>query len=187
MTRRNLHQLTDIAEWLYGCGVRAFGVSLVVPMGRALECGENDLFLTSDEAYIFKETVEKIQIKYPNFITIIDDNPERKNCGCLTNCVGIKSSGDIKFCAMDIGCLSKLIGNVLTERIDGIYKKNEAFLNQLAVTQAPQLDSGVCKGCENIGFCSGCLVRAFTMGKSLGKQCKWMDTISPIVREYIIQ
>lgn len=186
VTRRNLYQLADIADLVYGFGVRIFGVSLVVPMGRALECGEPDLFLTPEEAYVFKDTVERIQAKYPGFITVIDDNPERKNCGCLTNCVGVNSNGDIKFCAMDTGsCLSYPIGNVHTDPIKKIYKKHEAFLNALAVTQAPQPDGDICKECKHIYFCSGCIVRAFTMGKSLGCQCKWIDTISPTVKKYI--
>ncbi len=186
VTRKNLYQLADIADWVYGCGVRIFGVSLVVPMGRALECGEDDLFLTPEEAYIFKDIVEKIQTKYPNFISVIEDNPERKNCGCLTNCVGIKPNGDIKFCAMDTGaCLSNPIGNVLTGSIDTIYKQHETFFNALAVTQAPQLDSDICHGCEHLYFCSGCVVRAFTMTKKLGSQCKWYETVSPDVKKYI--
>jgi radical SAM protein with 4Fe4S-binding SPASM domain len=187
VTRKNLYQIAEIADWVYGCGVRIFGVSLVVPMGRALECGEDDLFLTPEEVYIFKDIVEKIQTKYPNFISVIDDNPERKNCGCLTNCVGIKPNGDIKFCAMDTGtCLANPIGNVLTGSIKTIYKQHETFFNALAVTQAPLPDSGVCHGCEHLYFCSGCIVRAFTMTKKLGSQCKWNETISHDVKKYII-
>lgn len=186
VTRKNLYQLADIADWVYGCGVRIFGVSLVVPMGRALECGEEDLFLTPEEAYIFKDIVEKIQTKYPNFISVIEDNPERKNCGCLSNSVGIKPNGDIKFCGMDNGsCFSNSIGNVLTGSIESIYKQHKTFFKALAVTQAPQPDGDVCQECEHLYFCSGCILRAFTMSKKLGSQCKWIETVSPDVKKYI--
>lgn len=186
VTRRNLSQLEDIADWVYGCGVRMLGVSLVVPMGRALECGEADLFLTPEEVYIFKDIVDRIHKKYPGFISMIKEDPERKNCGCLSNCVGVKPNGEIKFCAMDIeGCLSNPIGNVLTGSIETIYKEHEIFFNALANTQAPQPDSDVCRECENIYFCSRCLVRAFNMGKKLGSQCRWFEMISPDVKKYI--
>lgn len=186
ITRLNLHQFEDIADWVYGCGIRLYGVSLVIPIGRAIECGEKDLFLTTEEVYEFKEIFERINDKYPGFISVIDENAERVNCGCLTNNVGIKSNGEMKFCAMDSGnCLSKSIGNVLDGSIQEIYKQNEAFFSALATTEAPRPDGGICQECENLYFCSKCLVRAITMSKKIGDKCKWFAALSPEVKEYV--
>lgn len=187
VTKKNLLQIEEIADWLKNCGVKYYGLSLVVPMGRALECGDEDLFLSSDELYIFDNIIEKINKKYPNFISLEYKDPEKKNCGCLTNCMTIQVNGEIKLCSMDSGtCLPSSFGNVLTESIDTIYKKHQPFIVALENTEAPQPDAKVCQDCVYFSFCARCLLRAFTMGKKLGRECKWFETISKDVQNYIV-
>ncbi len=187
VTKKNLFQIEEIADWLQKCGVKCYGLSLVVPLGRALECGDKDLFLSSEELYIFENIIEKINKKYPDFISLVDNNPEKKNCGCLTNCMAIQVNGEIKLCSMDSGtCLSSSFGNVLTESIATIYKQHQTFIAALENTEAPQPDAKVCQDCVYFSFCASCLLRAFIMAKRLGRECKWFETISSDVQEYII-
>lgn len=108
-----------------------------------------------------------------------------KNCGCLTNCMAVQVNGEIKLCSMDSGnCLSSSIGNLMTESLNTIYKQHQNFVTALGDTEAPQVESKVCQDCAYFSFCSRCLLRAFTMAKKLGRECKWFEAISPDVKNY---
>lgn len=178
VTRRNLSQLEEIADWIYGNNIKNFGVSLVIPNGRALECGEKDLFLNQKEILSFKKILERIDNKYPNFISVVDDYNDKLNCGCITNCISIKVDGNLKMCAMDSGdTLSISLGNILHKSLVDIYKENHLFVEQIAALEAPGVNHSSCKECENLSYCAKCLHRAFTFIKNNPNKCQWATNL----------
>lgn len=185
VTKRNLDQLETIADWLYNHSVPQYGVSLVVPDGRA-GGNETDLFLNQDELIRFGEIVESINRKYPNFISMIDDNDGKHNCGCISNCVAVDARGYLKMCAMDRGnTITRGLGNILDEHICDIYNKNEPFILQVDQVESPKIDNGFCGDCIYFPYCSNCLLRGFTMAKRLGGNCKWFNSIPQIIQNYV--
>lgn len=186
VTRRNLNQIEAIADWLHENGIKQYGLSLVIPEGRALECNESDLFLNNDEIYEFNNILNRINDKYPSFITIIDSYQDRANCGCLSNCFSITSDGRIKMCAMDSGdTLAIPLGNALNENIKEIYDKYQGFIEEISHIQAPSTEDEDCKSCENFSYCSKCLFRAFSVNSRSNALCGWAEKLPEQVRMFI--
>lgn len=185
MTRRNLSQLEEIADWVYLNEINQFGVSLVIPEGRAVECGENDLFLSTEEIYEFQRILSRINEKYPDFISIIDDNSNWKNCGCISNCMSITVDGDIKMCAMDNGnALAVPMGNLFSDTLKNIYEKHQVFVNLIDDIEAPDYNNSLCQDCKYISYCEKCLLRAINTAKKVREECKWAAQLPDEIIKY---
>lgn len=187
VTRKNLCQVSTIADWLYSIGVSKYGVTLVTPIGRALEPPRDDLHLNSAEILLFNNILENIFKKYPGFASLIDEDYHSKNCGCLSTCVSISSSGNIKWCAMDDGthCNSG-IGNIYENTVSELYRKYSSYIEALADTEAPTESTIECQGCEHFAFCRGCLLRSIIRATQIGIKCKWYSRrVSVTVKEHI--
>lgn len=186
VTRRNLNQIEDIADWLYANNVRHYGVSLVIPEGRAIECNEKDLFLNESELKEFDSILDRIDAKYPSFISVIDSYQDKSNCGCVSNCFSIAADGKIKMCAMDGGdTLAVSLGNVFRDNVRDVFDANQKFVEELSHVPAPTVDMECCKNCENIGYCSRCLLRAFTINSKSEYFCEWAENLPEQVKKYI--
>lgn len=173
VTHRNVQEIYDIAEWVHALGIKHYGISPVIPVGRGLDA-DNNLYLNEDDQYKLVETLKIVTEKYPSFMSIYDGNREDiRNCGVLSSHVVIDSNGDIKICAMDNREIGMNIGNVFENSIEKIYDQNSDFINAMFSLQSPRLDSHYCSNCESKNFCFTCILRAFTKASEIGENCKW--------------
>lgn len=186
VTKRNMNEIEDIAEYVHSTGTRQYAVSLVIPMGRATD--EKDLILEESDLITLDSVMRKINNKYKEFLSIIKDGAQKAtNCGCLTSNVVISSSGYIKICAMnslkEIDCS---IGNVFDENIKNIFERQSKFIGAFFDAKAPRIYFDECKECENASFCHGCMLRGLSKAKQMGNKCQWYNTyISTEMREQI--
>lgn len=182
VTKRNLHELEDIADWLHDNGVVSSAMGPVVNLGRAQE---NDVLLDDLESIQkFTDALKKINTKYKNFISIIEDtDPFRENCGSLTSNVTITPNGDVKHCTMDNLCYcNSSIGNVLKDgTIKELYDKNSNYVEAIFSTVPPKLNSDECSACDHRYFCANCILRAFVKRKEIGDECGWYNKHVPRV------
>lgn len=181
ITRRNIDELEDIAEWVNSLGIGSFGVSPVVQLGRAVD-SDKDLFLDDiDIVTKLESTLQKINKKYENLLSIIDGDHDKKiNCGCVTSHVVINSSGDIKICTMDtLKYFNSKLGNVFESNIKNIYDENSEYINELFKLKSPKFESEECSKCDNINFCRGCLLRGFIKASEMKEKCSWYSNVIP--------
>lgn len=185
VTQKNLYQIQDIAKWLFESGVKHYGLSLVFPEGRAREESNRDLFLNNDQLVEFARIISEINTNYPGFISMIDDNSQRKNCGCVSNCVGVNSYGDLKLCATDCGKTMFIpLGNVFEKGIREIYQEHATFVEQMDLITTPNKE--ICGDCTNLGYCAYCTLRGMNKFKEIGDKCKWGKTLNKTLLEYFI-
>lgn len=173
VTQNNLNELENIADWVYNVGIKSFGVSLVTPIGRALE--NNDLLLSDIEEFkLFEEKINKINTKYNHFLNLIEFPISHGNCGCVTSHCVISADGNIKICSMDDRKHVKMnLGNVFNENIKEIYNKNIDFLNIFLQTSGADISYEYCRNCKHINFCNNCIYRTLLQASELKEQCGW--------------
>jgi radical SAM protein with 4Fe4S-binding SPASM domain len=174
VTRKNMDEIEYIADWVHNLGISHYGISPVISMGRASN-SDSDLYLNLEDLNHVNEKLERINEKYKNFLSIIQkDRSLSKSCGCLTSHVVIAPSGDIKICTMDnLEYFNSSIGNVLEKNIKDIYDDNAEYVNNFLNTPAPIFDSSECKECENISFCSNCILRGLIKASEMNGECSW--------------
>ncbi|WP_461207632.1 radical SAM protein [Clostridium sp. DL1XJH146] len=184
ITRKNMDEIEDIADWVHNLGIKNYGISPVISLGRAINSDSN-LFLNEDDAYNVNQKLEKINKKYKKFLSIVEgDRSRNKNCGCLTPHVVIASTGDIKICTMDnLKYFNSSIGNVFEKNIKDIYDDNVEYINTFFNMSAPQFDSLECKECKNKYFCSNCLLRGLVKASEMNGKCLWYNNIPKIIKE----
>ncbi|ASZ16942.1 radical SAM/SPASM domain-containing protein [Bacillus cereus] len=182
ITRKNVHEIEKIADWVHSLDIKHFGVSPVVELGRA---ADRDLFLTKEDAIILEEKLERIHDKYENFLSIIEgDRSQHKNCGAIASHCVVSSNGDIKICTMDSLDFNSSIGNVLEKNVKDIYDENADYINSFFNMHSPKIDSVECADCINKHFCSACILRGLVKAKELGNRCNWYSKIVPtLVKE----
>jgi len=183
VTKRNLHEMETIADYVYDLGIKQYVVSQVINVGRALqnENTDRDLLLDTDELVIeFFETVRRINDKYKDFINLVEGTryqslfQNKPNCGCMTSNISITPKGEIKLCSMDtLEYTSKRFGNVFDKNIREIYDEKKDILLELVNLERPRLQSEECKECNLRGFCQGCILRGVIGAKEKGEMCKW--------------
>lgn len=177
ITPKNINQVENIAEWLYKNNIDIYGLSPVIPVGRADRFDKNNLlFSNPEDINKLNQTILNINKKYgEGFLYQIRDGVyNEKNCGALTRNPSIKPDGTIKFCAMDDGSSIKSVGNVFKTGIGEIYNNNLEFLNIVKNIKAPNFLSEECSDCKNKYFCSYCIIRALEGAKEVGiENCKW--------------
>ena len=183
ITKHNMQEIEEIADYVHEVGARQYAASLVIPMGRAM--GESDLLLDEADLKMLDKVMTRINKKYEGFLSIIRDGAQRSiNCGCLTSNVVISPIGNIKICAMnslkDINCN---IGNVFREDIKMIYDRQSEFFGAFYDAKAPKMYLEECKECENASYCHGCMLRGLSKAKLIGGKCLWYNTqISPVIK-----
>lgn len=188
LTPKNIDEITDIADWVHELGIIRYAVSPVVSLGRADETNK-ELFLTQNDALKAEQKLQSIVNKYDKFLNVISsDFDNQTNCGCITSHVVIDSGGNIKMCTMDnMEYFKSNIGNVFQNNIKDIFYNNAELLNTLFMTNAPRMNSKQCYGCENAGFCNGCLLRALIKAKEKGDECSWyQESVPDIIRKQFI-
>jgi len=178
VTPRNLDQIEDIAEWVHKMGVKSYGVSPVIPTGRADKDSKELLFSSVEEFNKFQKLLYNLSQKYDKkFLNLIEeDQTMRSNCGALVSNPSLSPTGDLKLCSMD----GLDITNVFEEDFKTIYENNIEFIKEFKKVKSPNLDMEGCKDCENIGFCTGCVLRGFLKGIEKGDKCLWLKDIVPI-------
>lgn len=188
ITRRNMKEIEEIADWVHSLNIEHFGISPVLSLGRAMGA-DNDLYLTSDDMVLLEEKLNIINNKYSNFISIIDSNrSESKNCGALTSHCVVSSRGDVKICTMDnLKYFDSSIGNVLEKDIKTLYHENRDYILAFFNMPSPQLDSSECMSCPNIYYCSACVLRGLIKAKEIGDNCTWYkNKIPALIKEKLL-
>lgn len=182
VTPLNLNQIESIADWVYKMGIKSYGISPVIPTGRADKDSKDLLFNSIDEFNEFQQVLYNLSQKYDKrFLNLIEDEQTiRSNCGALVSNPSISPNGDLKLCSMDGLDTTKSIGNVFENNIRDIYENNLELINKLKELDSPNSDMEGCKDCENIGFCSGCILRGFLKGVYKGDECFWFKNIVPL-------
>jgi len=181
ITRKNMNEIEEIADWVYNLGIHSIGFTLAMNMGRA-EKSDNDIFITDPkEMKKIEEAIRKVSLKKENFISIINtDRLKQKNCGCTTSHVVITSEGFIKICTMDnLNYCNSNLGNVFKTNIKDIYDNEWEYINAFYSTEAPRPEFEECTKCENLGFCFHCMIRGIVKATQLGEDCKWYQSRVP--------
>lgn len=183
VTPGNLDELESIVGWGYNAKVAGMGIGIVHNLGRAQM---NDSVLLKDEEDWMKFgcILEKVVLKYPDFITEIDvTRQEDANCGSISSHIVIGADGETKLCSLDaLKELNSSLGNILQNGLKEIYTKNQEFILAYGNLKAPKKDSEECSKCVERGFCDGCLYRAFIRGIGLDDECSWYKNVPEIIK-----
>lgn len=185
ITPGNIDEIADIADWVHELGVMRYAVSPVISLGRANNPNK-ELYLNEDDVLRAEAQLQKIVAKYSNFLNVVSTDFDKQiNCGCITSHVVIDSKGNIKICTMDnMTYCNGSIGNIMQESIKDIFARNAELLNVFFATKAPRINSAECQGCENAGFCNGCMLRGIIRAKEKKDTCLWYKNIVPqIIKE----
>lgn len=179
ITPNNIDQLENIADWIHENGIETYGLSSIIPMGRASFKDDNNLLLkTKEDSKKLNQVISRINNKYGcGFLyQVKDGDPNVKNCGAFTRNPSITPDGDIKFCAMDDQTLIKSFGNVFKNDIGKIYTEKYEILDMIRNIQAPSFTNDECKNCEKKFFCSECIIRGLVGAKEIGTEnCGWFN------------
>lgn len=185
ITPKNLNEVEKIADWVHNLGIKHYGVSMVVPLGRAVGF-DSDLILNQQETIHLEEILERINKKYENFLSLVDyDRSRDTNCGCLTSHCVISSDGNIKICTMDnFQYFNGNIGNVFTKKLKDIFDENSDYINAFFNMESPKNNSPECMNCKNQNFCSSCVLRGLIKAKELKDKCLWyVNKIPKVVKD----
>lgn len=184
VTPDNLDELESIVDWGYNAKVAGMGIGIVHDLGRAQT---NDSVLLKDETDWMKFgcILEKVVLKYPNFITEIDvTRQDDANCGSISSHIVIGADGETKLCSLDaLKELNSSLGNVVKNGLKDLYLENQKFILAYGNLKAPKKNSRECSNCINKGFCDGCLYRAFVRGIALGNNCSWYKNVPEIIKK----
>lgn len=179
ITPNNIDQLENIADWIHENGIETYGLSSIIPMGRATLKDNNNLLLkTKEDSEKLNEVISKINNKYGyGFLYQVKDGDSNvKNCGAFTRNPSITPEGDIKFCAMDDQTLIKSFGNVFDTDIGKLYTENYKILDLIRNIEAPSYVNSECENCEKKFFCSECIIRGLIGAKEIGvENCAWFN------------
>lgn len=180
-TPLNIEQIEDIADWVHDIGIKSYGISPVIPTGRANEESEKLLFTSTENLNKLEDAIYNITQKYgKKFLNLLEDyNSMRANCGAFVINASIAPNGDLKVCSMDGLDVTNSIGNVFKENIKDIYEKNLDLLKKYKNLESPNLNMEGCKNCEHVYFCQGCVLRGFSKGVEIGDKCYWLKNIVP--------
>lgn len=184
VTPDNLDELESIVDWGYNAKVAGMGIGIVHDLGRAQI---NDSVLLKDETDWMKFgcILEKVVLKYPNFITEIDvTRQDDANCGSISSHIVIGVDGETKLCSLDaLKELNSSLGNVLKNGLKDLYIKNQKFILAYGNLKVPKKNSKECSNCINKGFCDGCLYRGFVRGIALGNDCSWYKNVPETIKK----
>ncbi|WP_397334032.1 radical SAM protein [Paenibacillus sp. YN15] len=180
ITPKNLDEFEPIANWVHSLGIAHYGVSLVIPIGRAVD--HSELLLNQEELVRFDESLVRINNTYKNFLNLIDVPIAQhgNNCGALTSHCIITAKGDIKLCNMDnLKYFNSNFGNVFEKNIKDLYNDNFEFINSFINLPTVKETSEECKKCENYNFCYQCILRSLIKANELKEKCNWYNEVVP--------
>ncbi len=171
VTPQNLDQVEKTAELARSLGASSFGVSPVIPQGRAQD---ESLLLSPSEYERFLNIWEDLKNKYPHFVFQLEEFAHQSfqgNCGAGSRTVAITPYGDIKICQMSSTNIL-YYGNVFEHDVSQIFGK--PIVSYIAQVTPPSPD--VCGDCVHLGFCINCVHRGITKGREIGlEKCKWLS------------
>lgn len=129
VTRKNIHEIEEIADWVHNLGVRDYGIRPVTFMGRALS-SDSDLYLNLEDFKCINDKLDRIKKKYKINLSFTEVGRSRsKSFGFLTPHVTIFYNGDINICTMDkLEYFSSSIGNIFEKNIKDIYDEKAEYI-----------------------------------------------------------
>lgn len=161
VSRMNLAELPQLAEFLHLIEVTSWQIQLAMPAGRMQE-RESDL-LTQDEFKVLCRDVFRFRKLYPNLNIVAADcfgvaptgsirPKEWTGCGAGISSLGIDASGNILPCLSireDLSC-----GNVRTHDLKQVWESNEnfPFARSFSLEMAK---GGTCENCDLLISCRG--------------------------------
>lgn len=183
ITPRNLDQIELIADWVHSLGIKSFGISPVIQMGRATGNSSQLIISEIEEIKKINNIVDNIINKFGEKFIMIDSvgNIKRKNCGALVSNPTVDPLGNLKICSVDSLSSIRSIGNIFDTPINDLYNNNVELITLFKNTEPPDLNSIECSVCDSKLFCSGCLLRGFINGKERGDDCKWFKEEVPLL------
>ena len=181
VTPRNVDQIEEIAEWVHNLGVQNYGISPVIPEGRGNKDDSKLLFTDIESFNRFQEVLNNLAQKYERkFLNLVDnDGLMKSRCGALVSNPSLSPNGDIKLCSMDGLDITKSIGNVFEKSFKEIYENKLDFIHKFKELSSPNIQTSGCEECDNLVFCSGCILRAFKSGLEKGDKCLWFKEMVP--------
>lgn len=179
VTPGNLDQIEETASLVKDLGANTFGMSLVVPQGRA---SDSTLILSPSELEKYFKTYSKLSQQYKDFIY---QDKESKfldtgegNCGAGSRTVTITPNGNVKICQMSdetVFCF----GNVFENSSKELFEKKAESLAQI---QAPS--EKLCGDCKHLGFCLNCIHRGVIKAKAISPEnCLWVQPYLSFFKE----
>ncbi len=167
----NLNQMENTASLVKNLGANAFGMSLVVPQGRA---NNFNLLLSPHELEEYSITYRKLSQQYKDFIyqeresKIMQSGVE--NCGAGSRSVTITPNGNVKICQMSDESLF-CFGNAFDNSSIELFEK---WSENMAQIKAPS--EKICGDCKHLGFCLKCINRGVIKAKEISPDnCIWIQ------------
>jgi MoaA/NifB/PqqE/SkfB family radical SAM enzyme len=155
VTRKNIHVIEDIADWVHSLGIRDYGIRPVTFMGRA-SSSDSDLYLNLEDFKYVNDKLERINKNYKSAVSLIEGVRSRsKSFGFLTPHVTVSYNGDINICSMDkLEYFNSSIGNIFEKNIKEIYYEKAEYIKDFLNLGDPIFSSLDFKECEKKSFYS---------------------------------
>lgn len=155
VTRKNIHVIEDIADWVHSLGIRDYGIRPVTFMGRA-SSSDSDLYLNLEDFRYVNDKLERINKNYKSTVSLIEGAHSRcENWGLLTPHVAIDYNGDINICIMDnLEYFNSSIGNIFEKNIKEIYNEKAEYIKDFLNLGDPIFNSLEFKECGQKSFYS---------------------------------
>ncbi|MCK5133733.1 MAG: radical SAM protein [Candidatus Sabulitectum sp.] len=181
VTPGNIDQMESTASLVKSLGANSFGMSLVVPQGRAL-IGDANLMLSPQEAKNYIAMYKKLAQRYEGFIF---EEIESKfnmanegNCGVGSRSISIAPNGNVKMCQMSDESIY-FFGNIFDNSCRELFEQSS---QSLALVEAPSDET--CGNCVNSGYCRGCINRGVIKAKEISPEnCSWIQQYVSVFME----
>ncbi|ACM23441.1 hypothetical protein ACMTAS_1352 [Thermotoga neapolitana DSM 4359] len=185
VTPKNVDHMFEIAETAHKLGATSIAFGPIAPLGRAKV--NKNLILSMDSFKKFVSNMNKlINVYGKDFITTLESRPNAINCGAGWNSLTISPNFDVKICQM----ASVYIENL--RRYGYSYRnfliENSDLLQTISETPAP--NDKICKNCNDLWFCHGCITRGMQKASEKGERCLWRKEIlepKPLLLEKLIK
>lgn len=164
ISRLNINEIENTLKIAKLLGKQLFEYGFVLTLGRA----KNDIGLTTKEIIkvnnLFKNLKNKYEDKNFKILCRGEDATQKmremnqKNCGAGHSQLGILANGDYSPCFS----LNFKMGNINNMNLKDLLKTNKfKFMQQV---DSPK--KSICKECENLSACEGCMARALDINKN---------------------
>ena len=172
LTPFNIDQLFSTVQLSKRLGASSFRISTIVPMGRAtvdnLHFTPDNIKLLNDEILATQDAFGDFIFQIPEYLLKTDKN--MTNCGAGTKSITLTPNGDVKICPL-ANTKHLYLGNLHCENIIPLLLK----YNGLNFFELEDPRVSICKDCEFLWFCEGCIARGCSMYNEIGEKCRWGD------------